>query len=100
MQELINFVSLSIVGGTIGNASYDGLKLILGNHFDKLLNYLKENKQEKFEGALEILLEENSELREQIEQLKQGKKINIINITQSHLGNGDNIGGDKNITIG
>lgn len=58
MQGIIEFVSDAIMNGVIGNISYDGLKIILGSSFDKIKLYLSNNQNEKFKGALEILLED------------------------------------------
>ena len=55
MQEIIQFVSNLITEGV----AYDSLKVILGSSFNKLTSYLSNNEKEKFEGALEILLEQN-----------------------------------------
>ena len=74
MQELVGFVSGAMVGGVVGNATYDGLKAILGSSFDKLSSYLSNNQKEKFEGALEMLLEDET-LVKKIEELMDGKTI-------------------------
>ena len=73
MQEIVQFVSTSIASGVVGNVAYDGLKVILGSSFDKLSSFLSNNQEKKFEGALEILLEQNKELKQQIIELQQGK---------------------------
>ena len=92
MQELIDFVSSTITGGVIGNAAYDGLKKVLGSNFEKLSSFIKNDEKEKFEGALELLLE-NETLKEKIEALKNGNSITTIN--QTHSGKGDNVARDK-----
>ena len=87
MQEIIEFVSVAMVGGVIGNTTHDGLKAILGSSFDRLSSYLSNNEKAKFEGALEMLLEQNKELKEQIIDLQQGKKINksFVDIKKSKI---------------
>ena len=74
MQELVEFVSGAMVGGVAGNATYDGLKVILGSSFSRLSSYLSNNQEAKFEGALEMLLEDET-LVKKIEELMDGKTI-------------------------
>ena len=74
MQEIVQFVSTSIASGVVGSVAYDGLKVVLGSSFDKLSSYLSNNEKAKFEGALEILLE-NETLVKEIESLMEGKTI-------------------------
>jgi len=88
-QELIGFVYSAIGGGV----AYDSIKKLLGNSYEVLKSYVKNEDKEKFEGALELLLTQNKELKVQIEDLKKGKTINIVN--QTHNGSGDNVAGDK-----
>ncbi len=99
MKEIIEFVSSSIVEGAVGDIVYNSLKAILGSSFDILSRYIKNNKNEKFEGALEMLLEQNSQLKEKIEKLIQESRYknreNKAPISQTHFGNGDNIGGNN-----
>jgi len=95
MQELVGFVSGAMIGGVVGNTTYDGLKIILGSSFDMLLKFLSNNEKAEFKGALTILLMQNEELKKQIEQLQQGKEISTTIIIQTHSGLGDNVGGDK-----
>jgi hypothetical protein len=91
MQEIIQFITNSILGGVIGNTSYDSIKALLGDKFDKLVQYLKENKKETFKIELEKILNENKKLREELLSLQQNK----TKINQTHYGNGDNINGKK-----
>ncbi len=58
MKEIIEFVSLSIMNGVIGNTSYDILKNILGTSFDKIKLYVTNNQNEKLEAELKNLLED------------------------------------------
>lgn len=92
MQELIPFVALAMTSGAVGNATYDGLKVILGTQFNTLKNYIDSNEREKFEVALNILLE-NEELKDKLERFQKGESI--THITQTHYGEGDNVAGDK-----
>jgi len=87
MQEIVIFVSTAIAGGVVGNTSYDSLKVILGSSFDRLSNYLSNNQNEKFKGALEMLLEQNEELKQKIIELQQGKSIDksFIDIKKSKI---------------
>ena len=62
MQEIVEFVSGAMAGGVVGNTTHDALKAILGSSFDRLFSYLSNNEKAKFEGALEMLLEQNEEL--------------------------------------
>ena len=91
MQELIPFVALAMTSGPVGNATYDGLKMILGTQFNTLKNYIESNEQEKFEVALNILLE-NEELKDKLERFSKGESI--TNIVQNNV-HGDNVAGDK-----
>jgi len=86
IQELIDFVFSSMAGGMIGNFAYDGLKKVLGSNFEKLSSFIKNDEKEKFEGALEILLE-NKTLKAEILALKNGKLIDgsLNKITNSHV---------------
>lgn len=74
MQEIIIFVSTAIAGGVVGNTTYDGLKVVLGSSFDRLSSYLSTNQEAKFEGTLEMLLEDKTLVKE-IEALMDGKTI-------------------------
>jgi len=40
MQEIVEFVSVAMAGGVVGNTTHDGLKAILGSSFDKLSSFL------------------------------------------------------------
>mgnify|MGYP003543921895 CR=1 FL=1 len=94
MQEIIQFVSNSITGGV----AYDSLKVILGSSFNKLTSYLSNNEKEKFEGALEILLEQNEEMKQQIIELQKGKSIvNDKSIKIGGQSSGINVTGNNNI---
>ena len=75
MKELIEFVSISLVTGVVGNVTYDELKTILGSSFNKLTNYLSNNEKAKFEGALEMLIEQNVNIKQEIEKLQKSKII-------------------------
>jgi len=91
-MDLINFVQSSILGGI----AYDAIKKVLGKPFEKLKNYLDNNETDKFQGALEILIESDEEIKNKLLELQQkyGDK-NIVN--QYHTGNGDNVAGNKNV---
>lgn len=93
MQEIIQFVSNLITEGV----AYDSLKVILGSSFNKLTSYLSNNEKEKFEGALEILLAQNEEIKQQIIKLQQGKSIiNDKSIRIDGKNSGINITGNNN----
>jgi len=74
MQGIVQFVSTAIAGGVVGNIAYDSLKVILGSQFDKLSSYLANKQEAKFEGALEVLLEDKT-IAKKIEELMEGKII-------------------------
>ncbi len=99
MKEIIEFVSSSIVEGVVGDIVYDSLKAILGSSFDILSRYIKNNEDREFKGALKMLLEQNSQLKEEIEKLIQESRYknreNKAPIFQEHFGNGHNIGGNN-----
>lgn len=97
MQEVITFVSTAIAGGVVGNTTYDGLKIVLGSSFDKLSSYLSNNQEAKFEGALEMLLEQNEELKKQIIELQKGNSLTIDNsIKIGGNSSGVNVVGNNN----
>ena len=90
--DLVAFVWSAVASGVIGNATYDGIKLVLGEGFDRLSSYAEENKKSDFEIALHAILETNEEIRQKLSLLQE----NPANIQQqNHSGSGDNIGGDK-----
>ncbi|MDK2042080.1 hypothetical protein [Aliarcobacter butzleri] len=60
MKEIIEFVSVSIMNGVIGNTSYDLLKNILGTSFDNIKSYITNNQNEKFQCELNILLKDKA----------------------------------------
>lgn len=99
MQELVQFVSGAMIGGVVGNTTYDGLKIILGSSFDRLSNYLLNNEIIKFEVALDMLFEENKELKTEIEQLQQGKSVVSDNSIKVGGNNSGNIVTGNNNTI-
>ncbi len=93
MQEVVQFVATSIMGGV----AYDGIKVILGSSFDKLSSYLSNNEEIKFEAYLEGLLEQNEELKQQIIDLREGKSVSSDNsITIGGNSSGINITGNNN----
>jgi len=79
MQEIVQFVSGAMIGGVVGNTTYDGLKVVLGSSFDMLANFLSNNEKAEFKGALTILLAQNEELKQQIIDLQQGKSVSNDN---------------------
>ena len=87
MQEIVEFISGAMIGGVVGNTTHDGLKVILGSSFDKLSSYLSNNEKLKFEGALEMLFEQNEELKQQIMDLQRRKKIDksFVDIKKSKI---------------
>ena len=99
MQETVKFISEAMVGGVVGNATYEGLKVILGSSFDRLSNYLINKETVKFEVALDMLFEENKELKRQIEQLQQGKSVTFDNSIKVGGNNSGNIVTGNNNTI-
>jgi hypothetical protein len=78
MEDIINFVLDSMLSGTIGNATYDTLKNLLGDKFNILFEYLKNNEKEEFKKNLEKLLKENDELKKQIACLRQKEQKEIL----------------------
>ena len=93
-MDLITFVQETIGGGIAGGAAYDGLKMILGNSYEKLSSYLQKNETAKFEAALDMLLSKNMELREKIERLQNGE-----NIAGDKIDKSVSIGGNSSGTI-
>jgi hypothetical protein len=93
MQEIITFVQDSIMGGV----AYDGIKIVLGSSFTQLYTYLSNNQNEKFEGALEMLFEQNEDLKQKIIELQNGGSVTIDNSIKIGGNNsGVNIIGNNN----
>ncbi|MDO5356115.1 MAG: hypothetical protein Q4E77_01290 [Conchiformibius sp.] len=97
--ELINWTWQAIASGMAGNAAYDGIKALLGNSFNRLEQHYTQQERTEFEQTLEILLENNRQLRQDLTALAQGK--NSRNISHIHMDdlNGDNNFNQGNITI-
>lgn len=91
-MDLVSF-AFGALTGVAGNAAYDGMKLILGNTFNKLEVFAKNDEKEKFELVLLAAIESNETIKNQLEQLQRGESITIVN--QQHNGLGDNVAGDK-----
>lgn len=99
-MDLVTFIQETIVGGIAGGAAYDGLKMILGNSYDKLASYLQNKEIHKFEAALDMLLSENIEVKKSLEHLRDGNYMQSI--IQNNV-NGYNIAGNKldtSVTVG
>jgi hypothetical protein len=92
-MDLISFVFGAAASGVTGGAVYDGIKLVLGNSFAKLEAFAKNDDKESFELVLQTVLESNSSIKQQLEQLQRGESITLVN--QQHSGSGDNVAGDK-----
>ena len=90
-MDFVNFV-FGTLTGVAGNAAYDGIKLIFGSTFSSLEASAKADNKEKFELILQTAIEQNNEIKQQLEQLQQGKSINIVK--QDNIF-GDNVAGDK-----
>jgi hypothetical protein len=91
MEDLIKFISESMLSGTVGNATFEALKNLFGDKFDRLFKYLKNNENEKFREELEKIIEENKKLKNELLSFQQNEN----RINQTHYGNGDIIGRDK-----
>jgi len=63
------------------------LKEILGKSFDRLLKYKEKDDIKSFKDTLEILIESNENIKQNLDNLKNGTYI-----TQNHLGSGDIVG--------
>lgn len=93
-MEIINYAFQTILAGVSGNAAYEGIKLILGGSFSNLEASVKANDKDKFEMILQTAIVQNNEIKQQLEQLRQSKSINVVK--QDNVF-GDNIVGNKNI---
>lgn len=89
--QLVKFVYDAIYAGVIGNAVYDGLKMVFQPIFGGLWEKWRKKGQKKEELEKEIteVLEKEPEKREQIENLP------LYKFYQYHSGSGDNVAGDK-----
>lgn len=92
--EILSFVYTAMASGIVGNTTYDAVKVILGNNFDRLNSYLQNQQNSDFETALREILRSNVEIED---SLKKIASTPANNLTQYHSGAGDNIGRDKNI---
>ena len=72
--------------------AYDTLKTTLGNGFERLTGYRKEEQRDKFDTALIAILETNDEIRSQLANLASGG--NNTTITTG------NIDADGNVIVG
>ena len=88
---LVEFV-LGAATGVAGNTAYDGVKMVLGNTFNKLKTLAGNNDQETFELVLQTAIESNDNIKKQLEQLQRGENIQILKQENIY---GDNIGRDK-----
>ena len=91
-MALIDFAFGGLTG-IAGNTVYDGLKLIMGSSFPSLDASVKADDKGKFEIILQTAMEQNKEIKQQLEQLKNGQKVTFVK--QKHSGSGDNVAGDK-----
>ena len=91
-MDLIEF-TFGALTGVAGNAAYDGMKLILGETFNKLESFAKDDDKKSFELVLQTVIESNENIKQQLEQLQRGESITIVN--QQHNGEGDNVARDK-----
>ena len=90
MDPLVTFV-YPILTGVATNALYDGIKAIFPKKsFEKLEKLAKEKKEEEFKEQLEMILELNENIKKALEELKNGKNIEV---------NQTNIYGNNNVTI-
>ena len=90
-MELIDF-AFSTLTGVSGNAAYEGIKFILGGTFSSLEASAKADDKDKFEIILQTAMEQNKEVKQQLEQLQQGQSIHSIK--QNNVF-GDNVAGNK-----
>ena len=88
---LVEFV-LGAATGVAGNAAYDGVKMVLGNTFNKLKTLAGNNDQETFKLVLQTAIESNDNIKQQLEQLRRGESITIVKQDNIY---GDNIAGNK-----
>lgn len=91
MNELINFAWSAMAGG----AFYDGIKALLGTSFNRLHQHYTQQERAEFEQTLEILLDNNQQLRQNLAALAQGnsRSVNIRIQTGNIRANGNvNIG--------
>jgi hypothetical protein len=77
---------------TFKTVAENRLKEILGKSFDRLLKYKENDDIKSFKDTLEIIIESNENIKQNLENLKNGTFI-----TQNNLGNGDNIVGNKTV---
>lgn len=72
VAALTTFVWQAMAGGVIGNATYDGLKHLLGKGFQRLSDYVHQGQREPFNTALQTLLETSDDIREGLTRLSTG----------------------------
>ena len=95
IAELINWTWQAVASGMAGNAAYDGIKALLGNSFNRLHQHYTQQERTEFEQTLEILLDNNQQLRQNLAALAQGnsRSVNIRIQTGNIRANGNvNIG--------
>lgn len=95
-MDLMAFTWSAMASGVVGNAAYDGIKVILGNSFQRLADYVSHQQEAKFKETLEILLESNDALRTQLTALATGEQTCITTGDIDASGGGRVIVGNGN----
>ena len=101
LATLTDFAWNAMAGGVVGNATYDGIKALLGAGFARLSGYAANQQHTEFEIALQAMLETNQALRDSLTQLATGGTGDISSITTGNISTtgGSVIVGNRN-TIG
>lgn len=95
-DSLISFVAEAIVGGVTGNAAYDAVKKTFQNWFQQRWQSTDKEHVLAFKAELRSVLENNSQLLQQLQQIYDSNASRVIN---NHTGSGDNIGRDKIVYV-
>lgn len=96
LMALTTFAWNAVAGGVIGNAAYDGIKLVLGKGFGRLAGYAENGQREQFAIALQAILETNDTLRESLTQLATGGTVTNTITTGNIEAKGNVIVGSHN----
>lgn len=69
LSELVAWTWPVVASGVVGNAAYDGVKVLFGHKFDELQAYAEEDKEETFKAVLKTALDYNQAMAEQLAAL-------------------------------
>lgn len=91
LAVLTNFTWQAIANGVIGNATYDRLKIIFGDNFSHICNYVSRKQRNKFDSFLEKIFREDRRIRSSIIEIAKRERKTIGNIRVGNISSGGNV---------